>query len=171
MAFLLMRELIRSVKHDNFRRSFKREPFFNTFLGFFFTAISAVFAGISAFAISGAIGYFTSMEEKVEPYNFDIVAVADGSSTDGSFFLFGGSIDEEPVYYFYRQRGGGAITQGYLPTGTTSIHEDSEVEGYVRVNKRKPYCELWRCQWASHKTYEVHVPEGSVVRQFKFDLN
>lgn len=148
---------------------------FVTFDGFmsalFGTMALLVIATMIGYGLSGLSGVIRGMEPNVSSYEFPIVAIADGSSTSGSFFLFSGSMDETPKYFFYRQDSpDGPIRQGNLSVSKTDVYEDTEREGYIKVIRHSYNCDWLGCDWSSYRTYEVHVPKGSVVRQFNFDL-
>lgn len=138
--------------------------------------LTCIVGWLVAWAIGGPVGHLAGVRPEYDPYTFSIVAAADGSQTSGSFYLFGGTIDEDPVYFYYRERSDGSIRQGYIPTGKSVIYEDTENEGYIQVNRyRDAFCEFWGCAWdmagsTRSNKYEIHVPPGSVKRQFNFDL-
>ncbi len=116
-----------------------------------------------------------------ECWRFPIVASGDNTLTGGSFGIFGGSIDEEPVYFFYRKNGP-VIRQGNIPTNITGIYQDTELgKEYISVHKTDANCDpewsgdtVWWRQpvvfWTGVKTYQIHVDDGSVVEIHRFDL-
>lgn len=141
----------------------------------FIPIITAVVACVVYFAVAAPVGHATGVRPIHDPYTFPIVAAADGSQTEGSLFLFGGTINEEPVYFFYRQGSDGSIRQGHVNTESSVIYEDTETEGYVVVNRYREHCTTWGCavdleRDQRRNKYEIHVPPGSVKRQFNFDL-
>lgn len=153
------------------RYDWKSESVFMSLVGLFITALAM---GV-AYALSGVVGYATGMEPEHNPYRFEIIAATDDSLTNGGFYLFGGSVNEQPVYFYYRQNNNGGIRQGNIPTWKSTLYEDTAGEGYVTVNRHKPHCNLWGCaidfdgnDWRGY--YEIHVPPGSVKKQFNFDL-
>lgn len=136
-----------------------------------FSSLSALMVSLVTFAVVMGVSEIHDGEDRHD-FSFEIIAAGDSSTTQGSFFLFGGTIDEYPVYMYYRQFSGGAIRQGSVYTYETTIYEDTENEG--RVDVIETGCTDWdwftvaRCD---DKRYEVHVPEDSVAKQFKFDLD
>lgn len=103
--------------------------------------------------------------------SFEIIAAADGSLTEGNFFIFGGQIEEEPMYFFYRQDANGGIRQGHVPVNDSVIYEAEQNKGYIEVFKGEDYDAGWYFMIGSgDRKYEIYVPKGSVVRTFDFDL-
>lgn len=101
-----------------------------------------------------------------------IVAAVDNTRLEGNFYLFGGSINEKPVYAFYRQDADGAIRQGWVPVNDTVIYEDQEDRGFIKVYKDGcTEFTFWFLPGCEGKYYEIHVPENSVTKSFEFDLN
>lgn len=141
------------------------------FLTFFVTLIGLTAVVLVPMNIGAVI--WTDHDKAEYTGSFSIIAAADGSLTEGSFFIFGGQIEETPMYFFYRQDSNtGAIKQGHIPVNKTVIYEDQENKGYVDIYRDEHYFGDW--YWAisnnSEAKYEIHVPKGSVVRQFDFDL-
>lgn len=138
------------------------------FFGTIFTALAVLFGGL---IVDGVATMVTDVEKREYSHQFDIIAAADGSLTDGHFFIFGGTLDEEPMYFYYHQDGNGAIRQGHIPVNDTVIYEDQETTGFIEVYDDKDEINLWYVHlMGSEPKYEVHVPKGSVVRTFNFDL-
>lgn len=156
---------------------------------------------------------YTDIERPlIDDWQFNIIAAADGTSIEGKFggfFIFSGSIDQVPYYYFYRQSNDGAITQEQVRVSDSVIYQDAEPgEGWIT---HRAYGNVWTpgegwtvggepdtwmsdtygiTEWnrwwspawhmaslhdphhaRSYRTWAIHVPEGSVVQQFTFDLN
>lgn len=135
---------------------------------FFATAVSAVVA----FVIVLAASLPTNDWERVIDREVDIVAAADTTLTSGSYSIFGGSVGEKPVFFYYRENADGSITQHNVPTSRSSIFEgDYDGELRVTVNRDVRRAEWWRIPAGDRETqYEFYVPEGSVKRDFNYDL-
>lgn len=131
--------------------------------------------GLGASLIIGGIVEQSTEDTYESSYDFSIEATADGSLTQGSFHIFGGSINETPMYFFYRQWNNGSITQGNIPVSEAVIYEDvgEGEQAYITVVlKDRVDAHPWFVIDPSYqRTYEIHVPEGSVLRQHVFDLN
>lgn len=137
-----------------------------------FGVVFAFLGGIIAcLTIDGVSAAVSDIDDREHSYTFPIEAAADDSLASGRMFLFGGSLNEEPMYFYYTESADGAITQGHIPVDQAKIYEDQETEGYIKVYEDKgeitPF--IIHTSW-SDPEYEIHVPKGSVVTQFNFDL-
>lgn len=131
--------------------------------------LSAAIGGSIALILSLVVG-LNLYEKDTYEYSFDIVAAKDGSSMHGSFSIFGGFIDEEPYYFFYRQYADGSIRQGKISADHTAIFEDQETRNYVEVTKCDSHLWFWGFVDGCDPSYEIHVPAGSVRQEIEFDL-
>jgi hypothetical protein len=132
--------------------------------------IAAVVAAGAAIIVSLFIG-MVLYDAEYRRYSFDVVAANDGTTLQGSFGIFGGFVDEEPYYFFYRKYSDGRIKQGKIPANDTDIYEDQETDAFITVFKPVNDLELWGIRpEGSGKHYEIHVPAGSVVQGAEFDL-
>lgn len=106
----------------------------------------------------------------VEESRSNLVAVADNSGTSGSFLVFG----TKNYYQYYRATGKDSFVQGSVAISETTIVEDApKGQGYLQVMKDtqcgafeplKPVdCDM--------DTFELHIPPGSIVRDYNLDLN
>lgn len=140
------------------------------FGGIFFVAIWL----LAAFGLEDLIvRYHTDKDDRVLEQTIPIVAAADGSLESGRFFLFGGVWEEEPAYFYYKQDPAtGGITQGHVLVERAVIYEDQEDgHGYIDKMDDNSYYGKWYVYFEGREpNYEIHVPKGSVVRQFNFDL-
>lgn len=131
--------------------------------------MAAFVSGASAFALcvaSGAVLY----NPETYTYTFDVLAAKDGSATEGNFGIFGGTIDEEQYYFFYRRFADGHIEQGRIREADTVIYQDQESRAYIQVTRADLQLEFWGVNHTQGPVYEIHVPEGSVVQTVEFDL-
>lgn len=165
--------LFMSIKH--------RDPFY-----FLLIAISFVILGFLSVMIPGQICSYgnADLSYKESSSKINIVSVRDGNELKGSFysglFAFSGTINSEPVYFFYVEEEDGALVQKYYPSNKTKIYEDQEEnKGYieaVEVSKIYSYSKVkqdWFGPWATtyeepyEVSYEFHIPEGTVRRVFE----
>jgi len=102
----------------------------------------------------------------------NLVAVKDGSSTYGSFFIGCGSIDEVEYYFFYYETISGGIKKDRLLVRDVTIYEDDSVRSHIKQHEAKfKSWKYWIFAWESpDKKYSIYVPKGSVKRDFVFDL-
>jgi hypothetical protein len=120
------------------------------------------------------LSVITEDREYEEVDRFAIVASADSSLTSGRFSIFGGTVNEEPVFFYYSQQEGGSIRQGHVPASQSSIYEGGDGEVIVLANIEQRPASWWRFGFGESgrfkRQYEFHVPEGSVLQQHTFDL-
>lgn len=145
--------------------AYERDLFLGVALTTIFGAIGAMGGAILGFLV-GAFVY----DADPYTYTFDVVAANDGSSVQGQFSIFGGYIEEVPYYFFYRENPDGGIYQGKIRANDTLIYEDQETRNFIEVTKCDDDLRLWGFTPTCEKTYEIHVPEGSVKRDVTFDL-
>ena len=94
-------------------------------------------------------------------------------SISGSILYVQGSVEQEPVYKYYYQLEDGGIKQGTIPSKSTTIYfvkdgEEAHLETVVtkyNVNDLIMKYFLER----SETTYNLYVPEDSVINLYEFD--
>lgn len=131
--------------------------------------VTAFVSGASAFALCAVLGAVL-YDPEPNVYTFDVLAAKDGSSTEGHFGIFGGTIDEVQYYFFYRQFADGHIEQGKIREADTVIYEDQESRSYIQVSRADLDMEFWGINHSQGPDYEIHVPPGSVLPVVEFDL-
>lgn len=137
--------------------------------GFVAFMCSGMIAGAAALFLSLLVG-LNVYEPATHSYSFDVVAAQDGSSVEGRWSIFGGFINEESYYFFYREGSDGGIIQGKVLAANTRIYEDQETRNFIEVTKCNSFLGFWGMSDGCDPTYEIHVPEGSVKRDVEFDL-
>lgn len=104
-----------------------------------------------------------------------LIAAADGQSLSGGGFIFF-SIGSQSRYFYYTQNEDGGIIQGSVPTARTVLYEDSSPEEarIVEITYEESTGSCWVWCWPVNvpgpRNWIIHVPEGSVIRDFNFDL-
>ena len=89
----------------------------------------------------------------------------------GKFLLGFGSIDSEAQYFYYEPIGNFTYGLDSIPASQAIVVEDVDREsdtGYIQE-----YWPTWKSLFWSLEypiTYELHVPEGSVVREFNANV-
>lgn len=132
-------------------------------------ASAAVISFTAAVILMWAVGYFV-YEPDHYSYSFEVMAAKDGSEINGQFGIFGGFIEEEPYYFFYRKYANGEIIQGKIRANSTSIYQDQETRAFIKVIKSRGHFNFWGLSPKDPTHYEIHVPEGSVTQDVEFDL-
>lgn len=147
-----------------FRNSY--DPYFEAFAAFILTSL---LGGLAAFLLSLGVG-LNLYEKDENTYAFDVVAAKDGSSIEGGWSIFGGFVDDESYYFYYRQDADGGITQGKIRAANARIYEDQETRNYIEVTECDSHLWFWGLIDGCEPTYEIHVTEGSVKQDVEFDL-
>lgn len=133
--------------------------------------ISFMFSGIVGLVLAFGIGLFipkmTFTHQQIE-----LAAMQDGIQTSGQFFLGSGSVDEETYYLFYAKTGETSYVMDKRTTNTSTIFEDEEHEPYLTDYDQVFRTDLWL--WIALPTLsrrsEFHIPKGSVLQNFRLDL-
>jgi hypothetical protein len=115
------------------------------------------------------------------PVQSRLVSLADGSSTHGSFFLGSGSVDSEPVFFFYRESDDGSYRLEHRDAEYVSIVETSGVPHMETLCVDYSHLPRWfdwplprseapnysDCRDNDPTTF--YVPEGSIKSNYILD--
>lgn len=131
-------------------------------------ALWSLIGAILACVTGAILGSFLPHEEKMTG-QLNIVALADATHTEGRFYLFGGSIESEPVYrYYYRSNGG--YKMGWKPVGSSLIIEsETETPRYDKIEEVRE-TDWWGFESTQETRYIFYVPPGTVTNDFNLDL-
>lgn len=128
------------------------------------------------FFATGAIGLLIGNfpDKKQVPSNLiEIVAIGDGHSSEGSFFLGCGTIKDESYYFFYKKLSNGGYVQDKVKVSDATIFEDDTKKPGIQRYSIEFVNKAWD-SWA-FATYTSHVdiivPKGSIKQNYNFDLN
>ena len=88
---------------------------------------------------------------------FDIYSIERISSVEGSFILGCGSISGEEYFYAWRDKEGG-LSLAKMSRSGSIIYEDGDEYQYV---------EKWRSYSSNHYKWKIHVPKGTILKEFK----
>lgn len=104
--------------------------------------------------------------------DFELVAFANSSQMQGSFFLLGGVVNEEPVYYAMQRNPDGGVWQSTIPAGPdTMIYETSDCTPHVVVSSKKSTRWPYWCLSRRHDlVYQIYIPEGSIWTGYDVDI-
>jgi len=146
-------------------------------VAFFLACVGAVLF----FTISAAASWDEEIQ-KEQRFEAPIIALRNDSLVSGyvggGIFVVVGSVAEEPVYFYYAEEPDGAILQYHITTRDTKIYEEPREDGVlttVKTYEEKPVSQFGKW-WFDLKepaidnvsyTYEFHVPENTVARQFE----
>lgn len=135
------------------------------FCGFLLSSMIAFVGG--CFISCGNVPLETECIESV-----DIVSLKDNFNTEGVFCIGSGSIEEDLVYYYAYESDKG-ITIGEIPANET----------YINYSNDKPRLETYNTHFESEflkhnfvylgedaEYYKLYIPEGSVIEEYKIDL-
>lgn len=130
-------------------------------LGFF----GLLFGGL----IAAGIGYFPA-QNFTEDKTISLVALQDNSTIYGSFFLGSGSINQEQKYFYMKKVGSGFKQDSISADDVIVFEDDSEPR---LVTYESDFVNPW---WfiiglpSQSKDSEIHIPEGSILKDYKIDL-
>lgn len=96
----------------------------------------------------------------------ELANLQDNGRTSGSFFLGSGSIDEEPVFWYY-ENNSGVLSLHHVGANVASL---VEADGPPRLEVlEKKSDNTWFQFHSGSKHYRFYVPPGSVVNNFRLD--
>lgn len=119
------------------------------------------------------MGVATSVYEKyTKTEKTDIVTLDDGELTSGKFLVLTAFVGEDPVYVYYTEdKGHDTVNQQTAPLHDTKVYEDQESKSYIIISKEKRHSGWWGNDFSgTDYTYEIHVPPGTVKREFSLNL-
>lgn len=129
------------------------------------------YVGMTFFAIMGGfLGYMISLvifisgggDYSLEK-QLELVAVQDNQNIHRQFFLGTEHTGLESVYYFYYKQNGGLVL-GKCPANRAIVYEqEGKKDGLVKVYKLNEW------QALGLKKYEIFIPKGSILQQFRLD--
>lgn len=104
-----------------------------------------------------------------------LYAAKDTTGVSGSYFLFGGKVDEEWRFVYYTKDSSGAIRLNEVRSNKAVIFEDADTEGnntprLCTTADTTEFFQEWKIGLADEPSYEFHVPPDSVSNTYQFDL-
>ncbi len=135
-----------------------------------FTSVGVFFGGTIGLLLAAIVG-IPAPEVTVKTEEISLAAFNDSRTIRGSFFLGCGTVEGNVTYFYYRQRPDGGLEQGWVQSENVIIYEEDRADGILQVYQKKlvhPW-EFWALPWGS-PCYQFRVPKGTVIRQFKADL-
>lgn len=144
--------------------------FFDDF-GFFIPLLMWLLStGVTGFLILAAwagLGHAFSTELKSDnTYRTDLRALDSGSGIEGRhYFLGGGYVNNKRVLNFIVRNEDGSSSLGYTDANESRIFEDTAEKPYM-LTKEKNYGNWWFAfdsTIRTERTYEYHIPAGSVL--------
>ncbi len=98
-----------------------------------------------------------------------LVSLQDSIDVKGQFFLFGGSIEGEPYYYFYKELSSGGYQLDKIEAYRVIIFEEDR-DNALMVQYRNIYEKTsWSFRVAEYSKYEIYIPRGTLIRNFRLD--
>ena len=139
---------------------------------------AAAVAGFALVIVGGA--QVVTSDGQASDCRTGLAALTNTTSQEGSFGMFlgigGGSFSEDQKIVYMSEDERGGVSIGSIPADRAVIYEDGKQYMECRV-KTATYNIHWAWPFGEPKvssyntsTYEFHVPEGSVVRNFSVDL-
>lgn len=132
-----------------------------------------------------ALGFTAPYHEVLTTKRIDLVSIKDNTLIEGriggGIFVVGGYISESPVYFYYKKVGEGYV-QDHIKAAGVVIYEDAKDGiGYITITEAKRVIDR---EWADKylhwiiydtqihyrsKTTEIHVPKGTIIKEFVLD--
>lgn len=120
---------------------------------------------LPAFVLAGFFG-----DTHIEEGYVQIQALKDNTHIEGDFYLFGGSIDSEPVYSYYYE-GQRGTKMGWVPAIDSYIVEEETDNPRLVIEKERGQNTWWHLDLGEiGKTYIFYVPPGSITQEIELDL-
>lgn len=111
----------------------------------------------------------SSLPHTIQHENVEVVALQDGATTQGSFFIGTGFVDGKQVYSFY-ERSGEGVKLEQVDAKDVVVYQSASKPHIVRESG----CEGgWQwiapCVYDRNKVTEIHVPAGTIKENFVLD--
>lgn len=130
--------------------------------GFMMTFLVFIFAAL----IGGGASY--NLPHTYKHTNVDIIALQDGNSVNGKFFLGSGYLNGEPTYTFYTSENGGAKLSNQ-PAENVIVYQDTNKPYAVRETECvSDFKWLVDCP-SSDDIVELHIPKGTIKSNYVLD--
>jgi hypothetical protein len=131
--------------------------------------IAALVSGVLILTANAISKSFVS--EDYETYNY-LENIGDANGTRGSFSLFGGSIENQPVYMYYLRNDKGEFRLYHVDADSAYVTYTNETPKIVYHMTRSKN-EFWALNaivdTGTVNNYEFRVPEGSVKQNYNLD--
>lgn len=135
-----------------------------------FSLIAILMLGLGAgvsFGIPALVGSFLPDEIDIAPRLVDkLVTLRDQSSTQGSFFLGSGTLNNRPTYFYYRETSGGAFVAGHEAAGEGTYIIEEDRRDAAREVYGWHFARAWWRYFAFHdnsiRTVYFRVPVGTI---------
>lgn len=150
--------------------------------------ISTVFVALFVFGVSTVIilcdSSYQTKQQTTDAYS-QIVNLSVNSTSQGSFFIGTGQVDQQEYYYFYL-KDGNSYKLNKIPAEGTDVVEDnnprleiktiSTFEKEIPGSMRKFFGVMtqdtgWSKSNEDQKVYILHVPKGSINQTYNLQLN
>lgn len=106
----------------------------------------------------------------IESTETNLLTLKDNSNIEGKWFLFGGYIHEKEYFYFYEERPNGGYKLDKLIADKCTVYEEDRDNGILLTISRFPnHDNKWAFDSYVARTYEFHIPVGSISREFNLD--
>jgi hypothetical protein len=93
----------------------------------------------------------------------ELISISNSTQISGNFFLGSGSINEQPVFYYYYKTQNSSIKLSYALAGLSEIFTD------IKVGE-KPYVIYKPVGWSTYESWKFHIPIDSIISTFELDV-
>ncbi len=115
--------------------------------------------------IAALLGTLGCYPEDGDPITYEVVALTNRASLEGTFFLASGYMKEELYFYAYIRKENGAIVLEMSKAKYAEIYEEDRDDAILIKYRYAFYA--GRNQYIDHQYY---VPKGTVIRGINLDL-
>ncbi len=139
---------------------------FTILMGPILSGCVLLLAGLAAIGINMGIGWVIDAEGEEYTETQEIVSLSDSTGVATGGFLY---ITSEDQYSYYIENQDGSFELKSIDAEDVKIHEISE--GQPRVEHTESYEEIkfWYGETPTDESYDIFVPDDSVVREFELD--
>jgi hypothetical protein len=137
-----------------------------------------VYASVFVISLVMFYGLLSDMEVRstytLEPHIEDtaIYSLHDSQSTRGTFSIGRGVFEGYSQYLYYRGVPGGGLKQEHIRADDVIIYQDEDDNPYIRVistYRNYTYTGEYERYYMSPQYYQIHVPNGTVIHDYRLD--
>lgn len=162
----------RSIRSGGLKRSWKNADDLERVGGIFFgiavPLLVAFLLGLAGFGIGAAMGVAFPSERNC--HELSLASLQDNQGTEGHFFLGSGYVESTMKFAFYYEVSNSSFRLRVIDADDATIYADEENRPYATV------CEVngndarqWFALDLRSDIYELHIPEGSILSNYRLD--
>ena len=120
-------------------------------------------------AVIGGSGFIA--DEIVEVKTTQIVALADNTTTNGSFFLGSGTVNEKNYYCYMEQQDDGGLRMSRISANEAIIYDNENANPHIDKYILRNSSPIVRFFFLTDRyEYKIYIPNNSIRYNFNIDL-